>query len=88
MASRDPRDLCPLLRDFWPRLLNWYASHYPERDLVLTATYRSPEEQSSIYANNRPGMILTRCDGFRVKSKHNYQPAHAFDVAVRVAGGL
>lgn len=87
MPSRSPDDLTPILKEFWPRLKNWYEALYPERELFLTATYRSPEEQLEIYKRNEPGRILTHFDGINKKSKHNYKPAHAFDVAVRVRGG-
>ena len=86
MPSRDSADLCPRLQEFWPKLKGWYEAKFPERELFLTCTHRSVKEQQEIYKRNRPGAILTRVDGIKVKSKHNYKPAHAFDVAVRIKG--
>ena len=87
MASRDPEKMCPMLRHFWWRLSAWYIKKFPDRNLILTATYRTPKEQFSIFKRNRPGMILTKCDGYEKKSKHNYLPSHAFDVAVMAPQG-
>jgi hypothetical protein len=86
MASRDPELLCVTLQVFWRKLQAWYQAKFPDRELFLTCTYRSPEEQRALYKQNRPGKILTRCDGVKVRSKHNFSPAHAFDVAVRFKG--
>jgi hypothetical protein len=82
MPSRDPKDLAPLLQEFWPKLRAWYMGKYPGRALILTCTHRTPAEQAAIYAQNKPGRILTRCDGVNTLSKHNHLPALAFDVAV------
>jgi len=54
--------------------------------VFLTHTYRSPEEQKAIYNRNKPGRVLTRCDGYVIKSKHNYTPSKAFDIAVKDKG--
>lgn len=84
--SRDPKDLTSVLQEFWPKLKGWYEAKFPDRKLILTCTYRTPEEQAAIFAQNRPGHILTRCDGTNIKSKHNYLPSQAFDVAVVIGG--
>lgn len=86
MASRDPKDLAPLLQEFWPKLRAWYIGKFPGRAIFLTCTHRTPEEQAEIFAKNRPGKILTRCDGVNIKSKHNELPALAFDVAISERG--
>ena len=87
--SRNPEDLAPLLRDFWFKLKARYEDKFPARRLFLTTTYRSPEEQLAIFRQNGvDGHILTKCDGFKIKSKHNYKPSHAFDFAVSLIGGL
>ena len=88
MASRDPKDLTPLLAEFWPKLRAWYMNKFPGRALILTCTHRTPEEQAAIFARNAPGRILTRCDGYKIKSKHNELPALAFDVAVAERGAV
>lgn len=86
MASRDPKELDPLLQEFWPVLRAWYMKKFPGRAIFLTATYRSPEEQAALFAQNKAGKIVTRCDGVTNKSLHNYKPARAFDVAVSEKG--
>ena len=86
MPSRDPKLLTPLLQEFWPLLRNWYMKKYPGRAIFLTCTHRPVKEQAAIYAKNAPGRILTRCDGVIKVSKHNYQPAKAFDVAISIKG--
>ena len=86
MPSRDIKDCTPLLQEFWPRLQAWYKAKFPAHALILTCTHRTPQEQAAIFAQNKPGRILTRCDGTKIKSKHNAFPAQAFDVAVLDGG--
>lgn len=86
MPSRDPGDLNPTLQIFWPKLKGWYETKFPDRKLILTCTHRSVKEQQGIFKQNAPGHILTRCDGIKNKSKHNYLPSQAFDVAVVIGG--
>lgn len=89
MPSRDPNDLCPELQEFWPKLKAAYEAKFPNRRIFLTCTYRSVEEQASIFAqNDKTGHILTKCDGIKMKSLHNYKPARAFDFAVQMIGSL
>lgn len=83
---KDPTQLEPILQEFWPKLRELYMKAYPGRALVLTHTYRTPEEQKTIYDQNKPGAILTRCDGYIKKSMHNYFPSKAFDIAVFIKG--
>lgn len=59
---------------------------FPGRALFLTCTHRTTEEQAALFAQNKPGAILTRCDGVKIKSKHNAMPAEAFDVAISEKG--
>lgn len=86
MPSRKIEDCEPLLQEFWLKLRKWYMTKFPGRAIFLTATYRSPEEQAEIFAKNKPGRILTRCDGTKIKSNHNFNPSKAFDVAVSEKG--
>lgn len=86
MPSRDPKYLNPLLQEFWPKLRAWYMGKFPGRAIFLTCTHRTPEEQAAIFAQNKPGHILTRCDGVKIKSKHNEMPAQAFDIAISEKG--
>ncbi len=83
MASRDINQCTPTLREYWPRLQEWYSVSNPDKELFLTATHRTPKEQKSIYDRNKPGAVLTRCDGYKILSPHNYTPSKAFDVAIR-----
>jgi len=86
MPSRDAKALSPMLQIFWGKLRVWYETKFPDRKLILTCTHRSVEEQQVIFKRNKQGKILTRCDGVIKKSKHNYIPAQAFDVAVIIDG--
>lgn len=57
--------------------------------LVVTCTYRSPDEQGRLYKQGRfgnPGPIVTQLDGKNKKSMHNYFPSRALDVCVCVGG--
>lgn len=51
-------------------------------DFGITYGYRSPEEQNNLYQKGRtgPGTIVTYCDGYTRKSKHNYKPSQAVDI--------
>src|SRR3990167_8469395 len=86
MPSRDPAELVPTLQEFWKELKAWYETKFPDRQLILTCTHRTPAEQAEIFAANKPGNILTRCDGYKILSKHNHKPSEAFDVAVLEKG--
>lgn len=90
MSSRDINDCVPILIEFWPKLKRAYETHFDGRELFLTCTLRSVAEQQEIYAKNKPGSILTKCDGVKTFSKHNPQLgaplSRAFDVAVKVNG--
>ena len=86
MPSKDIQDCDPKLISFWYALKKWYQDKFPAREIFLTCTYRSPAEQAEIFAKNKPGIILTRCDGAKVKSKHNYKPARALDCAISENG--
>lgn len=83
MPSKDIKDCVPMLQEFWPLLKARYEKEHPGRELFLTCTHRDPAEQLDLYEQNRPGHILTRCDGYRKLSNHNYTPAKAFDLAVK-----
>ncbi len=57
-------------------------------DITVVSGRRSPEEQQALYAQGRtePGPIVTNIDGVTRKSRHNYDPALAVDLAPYVAG--
>lgn len=50
-------------------------------DFTITQGHRSVAEQQRLFAQGRtaPGAIVTKVDGVKVKSKHNYKPSKAFD---------
>lgn len=82
--SRDIKDAHPYLRNRWPRILEHYRK-WTGKELFLTCTWRSPKEQSRLYAQGRTteGPVVTWVDGFNKLSKHNLYPSHAIDVAVK-----
>jgi len=88
--SKDITKAVPFLQEVWPRLKTWYEAKYPGRTLILTHVDRTPVEQLTLFVQGRlpdhPGAIVTNLDGFVHKSKHNYVPAQAFDVAVVING--
>lgn len=91
MPSRDLTLCEPALQTAWQDVCLAYESTYPRRDLILTCTYRSSEEQHHLWQQGRggmPGKIITNCDGYRVMSKHNLRPARAIDFAVLIGGKL
>lgn len=57
-------------------------------DITVVSGYRSPAEQAALYAQGRtePGNIVTHVDGYKRKSRHNYDPALAVDLAPYKAG--
>ena len=55
--------------------------------LLITCTYRSPEEQQALFNKGRFGdtnPIVTMLDGIEKKSNHNFLPSRAIDVAVLI----
>jgi peptidoglycan L-alanyl-D-glutamate endopeptidase CwlK len=59
-------------------------------DFAITHGHRSPEQQRKLYDQGRtfPGKVVTNCDGYIKKSKHNYLPSKAVDIAIFVEGKL
>ena len=57
-------------------------------DMTVVCGYRSPAEQSALYAQGRtkPGRIVTNVDGVYRLSRHNHMPALAVDIAPYVSG--
>lgn len=86
--SRDIRDCCQKLQDAWLMLKTRYETTFADRELILTCTYRPVSVQRELYAQGRtkPGSIVTYVDGILRKSKHNYKPSKAFDLAIKVKG--
>jgi len=54
-----------------------------EMDFVVLCGHRTPAEQQELYKQGRAtkGRIVTHVDGIKKKSKHNYLPSLAMDLA-------
>lgn len=85
MPSRDIKDCTETLQNVWKDLQEWYKIQYPNRELFLTCTYRSVEEQKELFARGRTtsGIKVTNCDGVTNPSKHNQLPSKAFDIGIK-----
>jgi peptidoglycan L-alanyl-D-glutamate endopeptidase CwlK len=66
-------------------------------DFMISFGHRSPAIQLDLYKKGReyidgkwvvtePKKVVTHRDGLKVKSKHNYNPSLAFDIAILVEG--
>lgn len=78
-----------------------YMEENPGKELIVTCTYRSPEEQFALFQIGRQlqvdtwvldddprTRIVTQLDGKTKKSKHNSSPSEALDFAVLVGGKI
>jgi hypothetical protein len=92
-------DTHEFLRATWPKVVDEYTNLNPHRRLIITASYRTPEEQFALFRVGRtfapdgvtvesvqPSKIVTTKDGYRRQSNHNFWPAQALDFAVLIAG--
>ena len=93
MASRRTEDLNEVLSVAYTKAKDEYAKQYPARPQpFITCTYRSNEEQQSLFNapkdgkdNNGNGIIddasekVTQAQAGQ--SPHNYNPSFAFDIA-------
>lgn len=88
MASVRLEDADPWLAAKYTFSKGEYETDHPGKHLIITCTYRSPEEQQALYAQGRtkPGQIVTQLDGVKQKSNHNYKPSRAIDFAVVIGG--
>lgn len=96
MASRDIKDCVPALQIAWDAAHRKWKEKYPNRaEPFLTTTYRSNEEQTALYMNDKNGKDddgdgkIDERDEWRTnakagQSKHNKQPSEAFDIAFRL----
>lgn len=86
--SRDVTYCHAYIRDRWPKVLYLFRD-ITGHDLVITCTFRSPEEQYRLWRKGRldAGQIVTNCDGVNTKSQHNHFPSRAVDVAVAIDNG-
>jgi peptidoglycan L-alanyl-D-glutamate endopeptidase CwlK len=98
MPSRSLQDAEPKLRNAIIPLMKEFEVVAPGRSLVITCTYRSPEEQLALYAEGRgfhKGVYIVE-DNTKVvtqlsgqpghMSLHNLKPCRAVDVAVVIGG--
>lgn len=82
MASRDKKDLHKTLVTAYEAAKAKYSELYPnESQPFITCTYRSNDEQNSLYAKGRTekGAKVTNAKGGQ--SPHNFKPSLAFDIA-------
>lgn len=88
--SNDITKLCFTLQDLSRKLITWYKIKYPNREMIVTHTFRTPAEQLTLFVQGRlpdhKGPIVTWKDGFVNKSKHNFEPSRAFDFAIKIDG--
>ena len=88
-VSRDLKHASPELVKRLLRAMEKYKQQFPDRQIIVTATYRSPEAQKKLWLvgrNGNKGSILTNCDGFIKKSRHNEYPSTAVDLAICIGG--
>jgi peptidoglycan L-alanyl-D-glutamate endopeptidase CwlK len=88
-VSRDFQHANETLVERYKLLAKEFEEQNPGKRLIVTCTYRSPKEQNRLYKQGRfgnAGPILTYKDGKNSKSRHNFFPSTALDVAVVVGG--
>jgi len=80
-------------------ILVWGLTYSPV-DFGLSESYRPPEKQFEYFQVGRVQMgsgewvktnpkkkeTITNCDGYKIKSKHNYLPSYAVDIYIYVSG--
>lgn len=98
MPSTSMQDVTKELRDAYLALAADFKQENPGRNLVVTCTYRSTDEQLVAYAHGRAkrdgkwivedsSKIITQLSGEPGhESFHNRKPSEALDVAVAVGG--
>ena len=86
MASRNIKDSHPILQEQFLKAQAEFQKDHPNARVILTCTYRSPEEQNTLYAQGRTtkGPKVTNARGGQ--SAHNFNPSFAIDVAFIVEG--
>ena len=94
MASRRLTDAHPRLQTAYIASKKSFESKYPDLEVVLTTTYRSPEEQTRLYNqphdgidNDKDGKIDEKdekvTNAKAGQSKHNAYPSLAIDIAFK-----
>jgi hypothetical protein len=92
VTSRDYRHLHPKLLERWKELVEACARKFPDRELLVTCVYRSPEEQWKLWRQGRfsdyPGPLLVDCDGRSRLSPLNYYPSRGLHAILTNRGLL
>lgn len=82
MASRAKEDLNEILVDAYDKACAEYLRLYPSNSQpFITCTYRSNDEQTSLYAIGRTAKGKKVTNAQAGQSAHNFKPAAAFDIA-------
>ena len=86
--SRNLDDCEPELVDQYRKVKEEFAAS-TGMTLFETTTWRSKERQIELYAQGRtkPGEVVTYIDGIKSRSRHNFYPSQAIDVAIDVDPG-
>lgn len=81
--SRNKNELHPLLLEAYEYAKKRFMGASFHFKPFITCTHRSIEEQKELYSQGRDDKKdkVTNCDGVKKKSKHNYLPSLAFDIA-------
>lgn len=101
MPSTHVTDCVTILAAAWFDILDVYEQEHEGRKLIVTATFRPPDEQFRLYQQGRvegpkgtwipdenpTTAIVTQFDGLTHPSKHNVNPSRALDFAVLLPGG-
>lgn len=94
LGERSLKKLCTCHEDI-KMIINEAIKNSPY-DFAITHGHRTPEEQHELYKKGRDSSgnivnfkeIVTYMDGYIKKSKHNYLPSLACDIAIFVHGKL
>lgn len=100
MASTRLTDCVTKLADAWLQIKEDYEAEHPGHELVVTCTYRSPEEQFKLFQQGRRQLVdgswvvdddsatrtVTGRDGYKDKSTHNSRPSAALDFCLLIHG--
>lgn len=83
-SKKNMEGLHPDLKEFLNKLIK--ISKY---DYIITCGIRSDQEQNKLYQKGRtlPGEIITNCDGYKYKSKHQIKEdgyGWAADIAILI----
>jgi len=86
-SSRDIRLADQKWLDLWPKVKEDFGLE-TGMALEISATYRSPKAQHDLFliGREKPGKIVTHCDGYEKLSLHNIFPSKALDVYIHKGG--